>query len=63
MAPPWLEANGADKGEPPARPRIGLALSGGGARGAAHVGVLQVMEELRSIDGVLTLRNLGKPVT
>ena len=26
-------------------PRIGLALSGGGARGLAHVGVLQVFEE------------------
>ena len=30
----------------PARPRIGLVLSGGGARGAAHIGVLQVLEEL-----------------
>lgn len=30
-----------------AKPRIGLALSGGGARGAAHIGVLQVLEELR----------------
>ena len=29
------------------RPKIGLALSGGGARGAAHVGVLRVLEELR----------------
>ncbi len=28
------------------RPSIGLALSGGGARGAAHVGVLKVLEEL-----------------
>jgi NTE family protein len=31
----------------PARPRIGLALSGGGARGFAHVGVLRVLERLR----------------
>jgi NTE family protein len=30
----------------PARPRIGLVLSGGGARGAAHVGVLKVLDEL-----------------
>jgi len=30
----------------PQRPKIGLALSGGGARGAAHVGVLKVLEEL-----------------
>lgn len=29
------------------RPKIGLALSGGGARGAAHVGVLRVLEEMR----------------
>jgi len=28
------------------RPRVGLALSGGGARGGAHVGVLKVLEEL-----------------
>ncbi len=27
------------------RPKIGLALSGGGAKGAAHVGVLKVLEE------------------
>jgi NTE family protein len=32
--------------EPPAR-TIGLVLGGGGARGSAHVGVLQKMEELR----------------
>ena len=30
-----------------ARPRIGLVLSGGGARGAAHVGVLKELERLR----------------
>ncbi len=29
------------------RPRIGLVLSGGGALGSAHVGVLKVLEELR----------------
>jgi NTE family protein len=32
---------------PPDRPRIGLVLSGGGARGLAHVGVLQALEEQR----------------
>ena len=30
-----------------APPRIGLALSGGGARGIAHVGVLKVLDEMR----------------
>jgi NTE family protein len=32
---------------PPRRPKIGLALGGGGARGAAHIGVLKVLEGLR----------------
>ena len=39
--------NAADDSAAPARPRIGLVLGGGGARGAAHVGVLKVLEELR----------------
>jgi NTE family protein len=35
-------------GDPAAeRPKIGLALSGGGARGASHIGVLYVLEEMR----------------
>lgn len=43
MAPgPAPAAEGA-----PARPRIGLVLSGGGARGFAHLGVLKVLEEAR----------------
>ena len=28
------------------RPRIGLVLAGGGAKGGAHVGVLKVLEEM-----------------
>lgn len=31
----------------PRRPRVGLVLGGGGARGTAHVGVLEVLERLR----------------
>lgn len=34
-------------GGPSGRPSIGLALSGGGARGYAHLGVLKVLEENR----------------
>ncbi len=30
-----------------ARPRLGLVLGGGGARGGAHLGVLEVLEEMR----------------
>jgi NTE family protein len=35
--------------DPPSKkvPKIGLVLSGGGARGLAHVGVLKVLEEMR----------------
>ena len=32
---------------PPVRPRIGLALGGGAARGFAHIGVLAALEEAR----------------
>jgi NTE family protein len=32
---------------PTHRPKVCLVLSGGGARGAAHIGVLKVLEELR----------------
>lgn len=32
---------------PQQRPRIALALGGGGAKGAAHVGVIKVLEEMR----------------
>jgi NTE family protein len=44
---PLLYAQESGAGLVAARPRIGLVLSGGGARGAAHVGVLKVLEELR----------------
>jgi len=42
----WLMIIPAFGGDP-LSPRIGLVLSGGGARGAAHVGVLKVLEEMR----------------
>jgi NTE family protein len=37
----------AAPGAQPPRPRVGLALSGGGARGFSHVGVLAALEQLR----------------
>jgi NTE family protein len=42
---PW-EARGQEP-TPSARPRIGLVLSGGSARGMAHAGVMQWLEEHR----------------
>jgi NTE family protein len=44
---PALAAETPASAAPPSTPTIGLALSGGGARGIAHVGVLKVLEELR----------------
>src|SRR5260370_36597912 len=34
-----------EHGEPKERPRVGLALAGGFARGIAHLGVLRVLRE------------------
>jgi len=44
------------------RPKIGLVLSGGGARGAAHVGVLKVLEELRIPIDVIAGTSIGAVV-
>jgi NTE family protein len=47
---------------PTPRPRIGLVLSGGGARGAAHIGVLKVLEELRVPIDVIAGTSMGSIV-
>ena len=51
LLPATSQAAGAPATTPtagaPARPKVCLVLSGGGARGAAHVGVIEVLEELR----------------
>jgi len=44
---PRAVAAGASCGTATGRPHVGLVLSGGGARGAAHVGVLEVLEQMR----------------
>ncbi len=43
---PVYAGEGQFAGEEGERPKIGLALSGGGARGSAHVGVIKALEEL-----------------
>lgn len=45
VAPPAVPAPPPPAAMPAAPPRIGLALGGGAARGFAHVGVIQVLEE------------------
>ena len=54
----------ASSASPPsaARPKVGLVLSGGGARGAAHVGVLKVLEELRVPVDVIVGTSMGSIV-
>lgn len=41
----WKEVEQIKNRTLPRKPKLGLALGGGGARGAAHVGVLKVLEE------------------
>jgi NTE family protein len=41
------------------RPTIALVLSGGGARGASHIGILQVFEELRIPIDYVTGNSMG----
>ena len=62
-----LLAGLAGAGEPeaataPSRPRIGLVLSGGGARGAAHVGVLKLLDELKVPVDVVVGTSMGAVV-
>jgi NTE family protein len=53
---PRLDAQTA---APSTGPRIGLALSGGGARGIAHVGVLKALDELRVPISCVTGTSMG----
>jgi len=54
------ETNAADKGLQ--RPKIGLVLSGGGARGFAHVGVLKVIEQLNIPIDIVVGTSMGSIV-
>ena len=47
---------------PLGRPKVCLVLSGGGARGAAHIGVLKVLEELRVPVDCITGTSMGSLV-
>ena len=49
----------APTARPAARPRIGLVLSGGGARGLAHVGVLKVLEQMQVPIDVIAGTSMG----
>jgi NTE family protein len=46
----------------PARPRVGLVLSGGGARGATHIGVLKMLDQLHVPIDVIAGTSMGAVV-
>ena len=47
LVQPLAAAENSDTNSDAERPKIGVVLGGGGARGAAHVGVLKILEDLR----------------
>ena len=44
------------------RPRVGLVLSGGGAKGVAHIGILKAMEEAGIYPDYITGTSMGSIV-
>jgi NTE family protein len=60
---PPAPAAAADSASPAAsRPRVGLVLAGGGAKGIAHIGVIKVLEELRVPVDVVVGTSMGSIV-
>lgn len=57
----WPQADNAPAADiaPPARPRIGLALGSGSARGLAHIGVLRALKEARIDVDVVAGTSMG----
>jgi len=55
-------SNLADEAASPGRAKVGLVLSGGGARGGAHIGVLRVLEELQVPVDYVTGTSIGSIV-
>ena len=60
LAPPaWAQQADTSARAREPLPRLGLVLSGGGARGLAHVGVLKVLERERIPVDVITGTSMG----
>src|SRR5580698_7442209 len=55
-------ADGGATRAAPGRPRIGLVLSGGGARGATHIGVLKMLDQLHVPIDVIAGTSMGAVV-
>jgi NTE family protein len=61
-APLPAAAQSVELAEDASRPRIALVLSGGGARGLAHIGVLKVLQELRVPVDFIVATSMGSIV-
>src|SRR6188472_2984272 len=57
-----IAQTGAGEASSARRPKICLVLSGGGARGAAHIGVIKVLEQLRVPIDCITGTSMGSLV-
>ena len=57
-----MQAAAQTNTEPSRRPKVCVVLSGGGARGAAHVGVLKVLEELHVPVDCIAATSMGSIV-
>jgi NTE family protein len=56
------ELRAQERASEPARPKVGLVLSGGGARGLAHIGVLKVLQEQRVPVDFIVATSMGSIV-
>jgi NTE family protein len=59
---PYSRAENSEPEKQKDRPTIGLVLSGGGARGAAHIGVLEVLQEMNVPIDYVTGTSMGSIV-
>lgn len=62
LLPYTLAAQTQESAQPLRRPKIGLVLSGGGAKGMAHIGFLKVMEEAGIRPDYITGTSMGSLV-
>jgi len=62
LAGRWGVAAPTSTSAEPARPRVALVLSGGGARGFAHVGVLRALKDMRVPIDIVTGVSMGAVV-
>lgn len=58
----FTQGTNAQQQEDTCRPKIGLVLSGGGAKGLAHIGVLKVLEKAGIVPDYITGTSMGSIV-